>query len=230
MMKLTLRERAPETHDTVNFFWEPEQPIDFAPGQFMRWSLPHENPDDRGTTRFFSIASSPTEELIRLTTKFSPKGSSFKRALYELQHGDTIEATGPMGSFTIDSDPGDELILVAGGIGITPFRSMLKFMHDGELFIPINLVYACRTPQDVAFKDLLSELEEKHHNLQVTYDFSGRLTGETIKQIGGASSATKEVFLSGPEPMIKALKEQLLALSHPEDLIKTDYFPGYTII
>jgi glycine betaine catabolism B len=240
MMKLTLKDRSPETHDTENFFWEPEAPLDFKSGQFLRWNLPHENPDDRGTSRFFSIASSPTEELIRLTTKFNPQGSSFKKALQKINVGDAIEASGPMGSFTLDTDSTDELVLVAGGIGVTPYRSMLKYMHDTGKFIPVHLIYACRSPQDVAFAELFGELRQEHQDFKITYVFesegdfkesyrTGRLSAEMIQDICGNDDSQK-VYLSGPEPMIKSLKEQLLASGHSEELIKTDYFPGYSII
>lgn len=228
-MKLTLRERTPETPTCENFFWEPETPIDFTPGQYLRWLLPQENPDDRGTSRFFSIASSPTEELIRLTTKFSPKSSTFKQSLQLLKLGDSIDTAGPMGKFVLDANPGDEVVLVAGGIGITPYRSMLKYMHDSRSFIPVHLIYACRSPEEAAFKPFLEELKSQHHDLTITYDFGSVLTGQTIKRLSGDGPA-KTIYLSGPQPMIEALKSQLLELGHQESHIKTDYFPGYDAI
>ncbi len=233
---MTLSRRQPETHDVESFIWKPEQPVSFKPGQYLRWTQTDDKADDRGNARFFSISASPTEEVIRFTTKFADKSSSFKQNLQLLSPGDKLDAFGPMGSFLLPEDPATPVILVAGGIGVTPFRSMLKFMVDNNIATPVTLLYAARSDQDIAFQAELENWATLHPNFKITYILStastrlkseaGQLDGQRIVDL--AQAAPNAIFyLSGPEPMIESLATQLQQLL-PEERIKTDYFPGYT--
>lgn len=229
-MKLTLVQRTPQTHDTESFCFKPEEPVDYQPGQFFKWTLQHPNPDDRGVNRFFTISSSPTEEFICLTTKFNAeRSSSFKSALKALRPDETIEAVRPSGSFVLPEEQDQPVVFVAGGIGITPFRSMLKFLHDGHISRPIELLYGVRSDQDITFKDELDEWSKADAALKISYIIGEPLSGDKIYELV-PDAKTKLVYLSGPEPMIEALEQQLLAAGQPEELIKTDYFPNYTAI
>lgn len=236
-MKITLVRRQIQTHDTESFYFELEQPISYQPGQFLRWVLPHAEVDERGSSRYFSISSSPTEQNIMLTTKFSIIGSSFKKALKELAVGGTIEVGPALGDFILPDDPTTPILMVAGGVGITPFRSMLKYITDKNLTTAVKLIYGCKSNQDKLFGAELAKWAEQKLNIEIHYVFeespagwngqSGFLTADIIMQQVG-SLAVQNLYLSGPEPMTKALYEQLLSANVPEYQIKTDFFPGYT--
>src|SRR5581483_11993537 len=132
-MELKLIDKKALFPDVITFIFEPEQPIDFQPGQYMHYYFDHPNVDNRGTERWYTISAPPYEKHITITTRFTKeKGSSFKHALQGLQPGDTIKAEGPGGKFDI-GDTSKKPVLVAGGIGITPYHSMLMQMdHDGQ--------------------------------------------------------------------------------------------------
>lgn len=232
-MLLTLAERRPETPTSESFRFRPEQPIEYRPGQLMKWILKHEDADERGTERWFTISSSPTEKFIQLTTRFAEDGgSSFKRALRSLQPGDTIQTEELGGSFTLPDDTMLPLVFVAGGIGVTPYRSMLKYLADKGETRDIHLIYANRTKDDIAFKSLLDDLSDAIDGARTTYvneDSDGRLTPERLFDID-ENLQDKLVYLSGPKPMVESYLEELQRLGLPKDRLKTDYFPGYTTI
>jgi ferredoxin-NADP reductase len=245
-MKIRLVRRQPETHNIESFFWQPLDPdgqptkMEFKAGQFLKWNLRDDNPDERGNSRFFTISASPTEPELRNTTKFNPEGSSFKKALAALSIGDEIDVFGPMGPFILPENPAQPIVLVAGGIGVTPFRSMIKYLVDSAMTTPVQLLYACRSDQDIAFKAEFDMWAQQCPWLSVTYILSDppvepladggkveteKLTGQRILDLTG-SQAGKLYYLSGPEPMVKALADELKAIIG-EESVKTDYFPGY---
>src|SRR5688572_7178717 len=136
-MQLLLVDKKQVAPDTISFFFRPDMPLMWKPGQFLRYRLPQQNPDDRGENRFFSIASAPFEGHVQVTTKFAPeKSSTFKTELQKMEIGKSIEADGPKGSFSMD-DPNRQYVFIAGGIGITPFRAILTDLHhNGQ---PVNV-------------------------------------------------------------------------------------------
>ena len=109
---------------------EKDRKINFKPGQYMEWTLAHGASDSRGVRRFFTIASSPTEKDLRIGVKFYPEPSSFKNYLLAMPVDEEIIATSRAGDFTLPKDDKQEIVLIAGGIGITPFRSMIKYLLD----------------------------------------------------------------------------------------------------
>lgn len=234
-MILKLSSRRAITPSTVEFWFECESPLKFQPGQFLRWVLPHDQPDERGASRFFSIASSPTESKILLATKLSAEGSSFKRRLGSMRPGETLEAFGPMGGFTLPNNPDVPVMLVAGGIGVTPYRSMIKWLADTGRQTPVYLLYASRTANEIAFKPEFDRWAAALPGLKLTYlvqQADQRWPGETgrlkAKRILDATQGGKPlIYLSGPQPMIESLKQGLLELDVPVGQIKTDFFPGY---
>jgi ferredoxin-NADP reductase len=225
-MKLTLVAKRPEIEDVMSFMFRSEAPLKWQAGQFVHYSLPHPEADERGITRYFTIASAPFEGHVMLTTRFAgERGSSFKRALRQLPVGAAVEAGEPDGDFVV-GDPGDEHVLIAGGIGITPFRAILLDLDHRELPIKATLLYANRTP-DFVYKAEIDRLAGRHPGLAIRYVVSPeRVTQPSIRAV--AADLAKPIFhVSGPEPFVEALGGMLSGLGVPDAHVKRDYFPGY---
>jgi ferredoxin-NADP reductase len=228
-MTLTLQKTKAETPHITTFYFTSDAPIAYTAGQYMHWFLPHENADDRHEDRWFTISSSPTEREIHLTTKFSEPSSTFKQHLRELKPGDTLKVDEVYGDFTLPEDADESLVFIAGGIGVTPFRSMLKFAHDKGIKQPIQLLYSARTGADFAFAEEFKAFAETNANLKITYlpeDTEGRLSPDKIKDLTGGLES-KTVYISGPAPMVKGIEADLIAAGVADDQIKIDDFPGY---
>lgn len=224
-MKLKLIKRQPLFEDVITFVFEPDEPVDWQPGQYMHYVFPHPDEDNRGEERWFTISAPPYEKNITITTRFTDeKGSSFKKALKNMKTGDTVQADGPKGKFIIE-DFDKKYVLVAGGIGVTPYHSMLlQFDHDGKM-PDIELLYANRD-ENFVFNDEFTSLEDKYPNFQIR-KFAGdrRIEAEDLKPY--ADDQSKIIYLSGPEPMIEAFEKNLQDMGVPEERLKTDFFPGY---
>ena len=225
-MKLILVDKRSETEDVTSFMFRSDAPLKWQAGQFLHYSLPHANPDDRGVTRYFTIASAPFEGQVMLTTRFAPeRGSSFKRALRQLPFGAAVDVGEPDGDFIV-GDPGHEHIFIAGGIGVTPFRAILLDLDHSELPINATLLYANRTP-DFVYRGEIDRLAGRRPGLVVRYLVSPtRITEASIR--AAAPDLAKPIFnVSGPEPFVEALERMLTGLGVPEANVRRDYFPGY---
>jgi glycine betaine catabolism B len=214
--------------NTVLFEFEPIKPFNFIPGQFMEWTLPHAKADSRGTRRFFSIASSPTEPTIKLLTKFNEKGSTFKKALNELQPGGEITASHLDGDFILPENEKAKYVLIAGGTGIAPYYSMISYLIDKKIKKDIMLFYTSKTDEELALKEFWNQAS----GVGVKSDYviterDGYITPELIK---ARLPDWKEriYYISGPEPMVETYVNMLLEIGIDKNKIRTDYFPGYT--
>jgi ferredoxin-NADP reductase len=225
VVKLTLTEVHQEVDNVKTFVFESDQPVDWQPGQYMHYIFPHPSEDDRGEERWFTISAPPFKKNITITTRFTDdKGSSFKKALKDMKIGDTIESDGPKGKFTIE-DFNKQYVLVAGGIGVTPYHSMLlQFDHDGKM-PDIELLYANRD-ENFVFGDEFSALEAKYPNLKI-HKFVGDRHIQAADLKPYANDQSKIIYLSGPEPMIEDFEKLLQDMGVSEDRLKTDFFPGY---
>lgn len=228
-MQLRLVNKINETDDVVTFEWEPSEPVTWQAGQFMKYTLPHDNADDRGTSRWFTVAAPPYAGKPRITTRMTAdNGSSFKAALMDLEVGATIEASRPSGDFVVE-DTSRQFVLIAGGIGVTPYRAILQQLdHDG-VHITGRLLYANRNDQYV-FKDEFESLAAKQANFAVRF-----YTDPKHIELEDIHANARELenplyYLSGPEPMVEHYKEALISAGITEENIKADYFPGYGTI
>jgi ferredoxin-NADP reductase len=157
-MEITLDHKKAETDNITTFYFRPEKPVRYTAGQFAEWAVKHAHPDERGIKRWFTISSSPTDELVSLTTKFSSdKSSSFKKALFKLAPGDKILMSDPMGDFVLPKLTQTPLIFVAGGIGITPFHSILSYLASNREARPIKLLYGVRNEDEIIFQDTFNK-------------------------------------------------------------------------
>lgn len=210
----------------------------FLPGQYMEWTLPHEKTDDRGNRRYFSIASSPTEKELLLTVKFYEPSSSYKAKLQTLEKHDTILAASLEGDFVLPKNLQTPLVFLAGGVGIAPFRSMIKYLIDKRLQADITLFYANRTADEIVFQNVFTEA--KRNGVKTIYtltdtkkapknwqDETGRITEKMLEKY--VKDLQNSIFyLSGPQNMVDSFADMLKKLHIPKSHIKQDFFPGYS--
>ncbi|OHA62954.1 MAG: hypothetical protein A2748_00545 [Candidatus Wildermuthbacteria bacterium RIFCSPHIGHO2_01_FULL_45_20] len=228
-MKLTFVEKQRETKDCFSFFFQTEQPISWKAGQYLHITLPHQNPDARGIKRYVTIASAPYEGHIRITMRIDPlHSSSFKKALMDLRKGESMESSDPRGNFTVD-DPSQPMIWIAGGIGITPYRSILADLDYRREPINVQLLYANRD-RDIVFKDTLENIARTHEHFRISYAVDPiRINADFIHK-NVPDLALPIFYLSGPLSMVNMLEQELHVLGIPDTRIKTDHFPGYEAI
>ncbi len=225
-MRLTLLKKQEEIPNVISFYFNPDTKLNWRPGQFLRYHIENKNPDERSTNRFFTIASAPFEKEIQLTTRFDKEnGSSFKKDLASLNIGGTVVSEGPMGSFVI-GDPSKTYVFLAGGIGITPFRSMLLDLDHNNLPINITLLYANRD-ENIVFKDEFDKLTLKHPGFKVHYVIDPQKIDEALIRSTVPDLLSPIYYVSGPAPMVKGIESTLEGIGVSEDNIKHDYFPGY---
>ena len=233
-MKATFSRSHDESSTITTFWFKPEKPIDFVAGQFIELSLPHVQVDDRGIKRWFTVSSSPTDELLSITTKFSDPGSSFKQALRALEPGTIVDMDPPMGDFVLPQDPTIPLVFVAGGVGITPYHSIFKWLHDTENERLIKFIYAVKTEDDIIFQDTFEAIDI-HATIVVAEPSDewggerGHLTADHILKLTEPDDRTL-IYIAGPEPMIEDLQAGLRAQNIPQSRIVTDFFPNYARI
>lgn len=214
------------------FWFKPTKQIVYMAGQYTEIQLPHTHPDERGIKRWFTISSSPTDNLVSITTKFTPKrGSTFKRTLASLKPGTKLNLAGPMGDFVLPKDRTIPLLFVAGGMGITPMHSMVKWLKDTNEQRNIHLVYAVSSVEQLAFQDLFASYNLKFTPIvkEPTPDWKGevgRLTADRVINLAGNDSRTL-IYISGPEPMVETLVHDMGKLGVKKNRLVTDYFPGY---
>ena len=226
-MKLQYRNSAPLVDNIKTFVFTPTEPETWQAGQFIHLTLAHENQDDRGDERWFTISSAPFEKDVWITTRwFGENSSTFKKTLNKLEPGDIIEVDEPEGNF-IESDVNVEYIFVAGGIGITPIRSILKQLDFEGKPIRAELLYANRDSENIAFKEELELLSDKHEGFNITYYIGDHLIDESDLRNFGSKTQNPHYYISGPEPMVKAFKATLNSIGIEKSHIKLDYFPGY---
>ncbi len=232
---LTLKRREPLGDGIVGLWFAPVPPFTFTAGQFLEMTLPHHHIDTRGIRRHFTIASAPTESEILVAVKYSDPGSSFKATLKSLIPGDHVLMNQVGGSFTLPKDPLIPLVFIAGGIGVTPFRSMLKWLTDQKQHRTITLFYAAKTPDEFVFEDLLKKAETiglrtiKVLSDNPPKDWSGEVgrIDTTLIRKHVKNLASHHVFVSGPEPLVEALSSQLRTTDLPHTNLHRDFFPGY---
>lgn len=222
-MVLTLIEKENLVDNVWAFRFKPEGQFGWTAGQYVRVELPHENPDEEGTKRWFTNSAAPYEGIMQITTRISQ--STFKQALSKLEPGDTLQLIeDPEGDF-VWQDSDLPIVFVAGGIGVTPFYSMLKQRaHDGQP-LAATLVYGSRTP-DVPFKNEFDQWQAAGSGLQVKYVVGEPLTAESLAgHVPGLNNSL--VYVSGPEPMVQALCKDLTDHGLSEAQLKRDEFPNY---
>jgi glycine betaine catabolism B len=234
-----LHQKVRVTPDSIDFIFRPDyRYFAYLPGQYMEWTLPHNGTDSRGSRRYFTLASSPTEPDVRIGVKFYERSSSYKKALLEADHQTRIVASQISGDFVLPKDPKEKLVFIAGGIGVTPYRSMIKYLFDTKQPRPITMLYSARTAADFAYKDVF-EPARQELGINTIYIMTGKDAGpgDRYSRPGriNADMIQQEVpdymeytfYISGTQAMVSAMKAVLSDLGVPRHRVKVDYFSGY---
>lgn len=232
---LTLVKKEEVGDGIYDFSFAPEvgKRLSFRPGQYLEWTLAHQKVDARGNRRYFTIASSPTEKEIILGAKFYDPSSSFKRTMLAMKLGDTIVAGQLAGDFTMPRNPQQKLAFVAGGIGITPFRSMIKYLSDRDKRRDVVLLYSNRTAAEIAYRDVFAEAAEKI-GMKTVYAITKpedgspgtRITADLIRR-EMPDYRERMFYLSGTHAMTTSFQKTLAEMGVPRTHIKIDFFPGF---
>jgi ferredoxin-NADP reductase len=209
--------------------------VDFQPGQYFWVTLldpPYE--DEKGPRRHITVVTSPTERgVLGLATRL--RDSAFKRSLAELPEGTEVEVEQPKGSFVLPQETDKHYVFLAGGIGITVFRSMLRYIADEGLPHRVTLVHSNRDRESTAFYDELRELEAANANLEIVFTMtedSGwegetrRIDAEMLRDhLGDLDAYT--YFIAGPPGMVEGVSGALQEAGIPEDQTRSQGFSGY---
>ncbi len=223
---------------TMAFHFEKPRGFVFKAGQYIDVTLidPPES-DDEGITRSFSIASAPSEEGLTVATRM--RDTAFKRTLGKMPPGSPIKIEGPFGSLVLHNNASKPAVLVAGGIGITPFRSILLRASGERLAHRIFLFYSNRRPEDAPFLGELDALQHVNPNYRLIATMTqieksklqwkgetGTLDREFFdSHLAGINSAI--YYIAGPPPMVAGVREVLNSTGIDDDDIRAEDFAGY---
>ena len=236
-MRATVKEKREVARGTLLVIFDLlGEELDYRPGQYFWVELldpPYD--DEKGARRHISAVTSPTERgVIGLCTRI--RDSAFKRSLVALPLGADVEVEQPKGTFVLPDDPSRPLVFVAGGIGITAFRSMLRYIQDEQLPHRVTLIYSNRDRDSTAFLDELEEVERANPNvrliLTMTEDESWpgerrRIDGAFFREYLGDDMDEASYMVAGPPGMAQAATLELEKAGVDRELIATDSFSGY---
>ena len=233
----TLLGRTEVAESTMVFHFQKPNDFVFKAGQYVDLTLcsPKLEPSN-GLAHSFSIASSPFDEELVLTTRI--RNTAFKQALSLLPIGSGVTIDGPMGSFTLHNNTARPAVFLAGGIGIAPFFSMISYATGAELRHPIVLFYANRYLEDAAFLDALWKLERVNPRFRFIPILTrvgnnggwkgktGHISSEMVStQVGTVRGPI--YYIAGPPTMVAATRRTLSEAGVNEDDIRTEEFAGY---
>ena len=233
---LTLKQIKEVGPSIFEYRFVPDSPIQFKPGQYLEVTLDHVGWNKRGNRRWFSIASSPHEDEIIFGIKHNSPSSAFKSRMIELQPGEHMYAHQLQGSFTLPSDADQKLVFIAGGIGVTPFRSMLQELVDTSQKRDIAFFYQINDPKEVVFKSTIKASIKQ--GVQPVFVLSSKDVPKNWKwEVGFVDQKMLEkrvpdykdrtFYISGPPGMVSAYKGMLNDAGVSSNNIVTDYFSGY---
>ncbi len=212
-----------ELEDVYTFLFKKEKDLSWKAGQHGLFSITHKK--IKSPTKPFTLASVPTENVVRLTMRIGDNPSDYKKAMLELKQGMKVKMSGPVGSFYLkDNKPS---LLIAGGIGITPFRSILKQVEAewNGVEKQINLLYL-DSKKSYLFKDEMDEIANKT-SISVTYLDSRENLHHEIDKFATLNKNNGNYFIAGPKSMVGSISTYLQKNNVSKRNIKKDAFDGY---
>jgi ferredoxin-NADP reductase len=223
--------------------------LDYTAGQYAFFDIGGVYNDSKGPIRHFTISSSPTEDFVMITTRI--RDTPYKKRLSSLEEGTIVKVRGPQGKFVLHQDYSKPAVFLSGGIGVTPFRSMIKYATDKQLPIKIVMFDSNRNQENTLFKKEFDEYVNINRNLKIVCT----ITEEEKQGAQGTSSHTRQqwtgergridkamltkyladdeiknsiFYTCGPPGMIKAMQDLIQNdLNIPKDRIKVEEFTGY---
>jgi ferredoxin-NADP reductase len=230
-LETTISEIIPRTADVSSYRFRRPAELTYKPGQFFFVTIKQ---DEKELTHHFSFSSSPTETgFFEFTKKFTDH--EYSLALKASKVGDWVKIDAPYGQFTFEGEY-PKIALLAGGIGITPFISIIKNATDKHFNGKVVLFFGCRTEGDIAFQRELEEMQRQNKNLKVFFivnqpsnnwrGATGIITTDMIRK--ELHDFNEYVFYTcGPPPMVKAIEAIITSLGLPKEQMKQEYFTGY---
>jgi glycine betaine catabolism B len=224
-------------------------PLSHTAGQFAFFDIGGVYDDPKGPIRHFTISSSPTENFIMFSTRV--RDSPYKKRLSTLEEGSRVKVRGPEGQFVLHEDYSKSAVFLSGGIGVTPFRSMIKYATDKQLPLKITMFDSNRDRDNILFKKEFDEWANINKNLKIIYTISedqdrheqqqssstandwkgeyGRIDKALILKYLDTNMLNNSIFyICGPPSMLKAMQALLLGdLEIPKERIKVEEFVGY---
>jgi ferredoxin-NADP reductase len=227
-----LKEIIPRTYNVTSFRFPRPTELNYKAGQFFFITLKKEGKELK---KHFSFSSSPTEKThIEFTKKLSD--SDFSNGLKALKEGDWARIDAPYGKFTFEGEH-QKIGLLAGGIGITPFKSICQYCTDMHLDTKITLLYGNRKENDIAFRKELETLQRKNKNLKVVFTLNeadsnwkgstGLINVDMIKK-EIPDYEENRFYTCGPPRMVEIMEKLVAQLGLPRTQLKREYFTGYT--
>ena len=221
---------------------EQKKELDYISGQYAFFDIGGVYNDPEGPLRHFTIASSPTENFIMISTRI--RDTPYKKRLSSLEEDKAkVKVRGPMGKFILHEDYSKPAVLLSGGIGVTPFRSMIKYATDKQLPIKIVMFDSNRDEANILYKNEFDECLKTNKNLKIIYTITGegqpplghwegeagRIDKAMITKYVSEDELNKSIFyICGPPAMLNALQNILNEkLRIPKDRIKIEEFTGY---
>jgi len=207
-------------------------PFSFLPGQFLTFSAMI---DEKPIRRSYTIASSPAQcDYVEITVKREDQGAESRYLHDHVAVGDHLDVSGPSGVFTFTGKEADSVVLISGGVGITPMMCVLRYLTDCGYPGDIFFIHGARKAQDLIFREELDYLQKRHGNAHVTVTIAdpedvswtgarGQISKELILQ-AVPEIARRRVHVCGPPAMMAAIKAELVELGVPKDKIKTEAF------
>ncbi len=232
-----------------------EIPLNYTAGQFAFFDIGGVYDDPKGPTRHFTISSSPTENFIMLSTRI--RDSPYKKRLSTLEEGTKVKVRGPEGQFVLHQDYSKPAVFLSGGIGVTPFRSMIRYATDKQLPLKIVMFDSNRNRDNILFKKEFDDWVNINKNLKIIYTLSdeeqqeqeqqrqqkqsssstandwkgeyGRIDKAMILKYLDTNMINNSIFyICGPPSMLKAMQSLLQDnLEIPKERIKIEEFTGY---
>lgn len=212
--------------DIISLYFKPVSAFNYLPGQYVEVKFPDEHISSIGDNRWYTLSSSPSEDLLAITAKLIKPYSEFKNRIIKLKPGEEVILSQPIGDFVLPMDKKIPLVFISGGIGITPVRSIIKWLIDNNEQRQISLMNIVKKKQDMVFDGLFRDYKMSYISI-VTENKEGVVpdTDNLIK----ISSPSSIFYISGPQTMVEYIAGNITNKYSSSQVIM-DYFPGYSSI
>jgi ferredoxin-NADP reductase len=230
VFKTLLTDKIPRTAGTLSSRFARPAGLSYQAGQWFVLTIPS---PDGPLVKHFTYSSSPTESFLEFTTRLT--GSEFKNALASLEVGTEVEMEAPFGRFVLRPEF-PRITFLTAGIGITPVRSILRFMADTGTALPVTLIYGNSNEETITFRDDLEETARRLPSLELVHVLSaptrswegrrGHIDAELVRSVV-TDPSTSPLYISGPPPMVEAMRALAAELGIPSSLLVLERLEGY---